>query len=45
MEGNSTLKLNQMKAMPKYECMYDGSRGGNLLFCVRAGALGVNVRT
>ena len=25
--------------------MYDGSRAGELLFCVRAGALGVNGRT
>jgi hypothetical protein len=45
MEGKDTLRLYQMKAMPKYECMYDGSRGGDLLFCVRAGALGVNGRT
>ena len=45
MEGKDTLKLYQMKAMPEYECMYDGNRGGDLMFCVRARALGLNGRT
>jgi hypothetical protein len=34
-----------MKEMPKYECIYDGSRGGDLMFGVRANALSVNART
>jgi hypothetical protein len=29
MEGKDTLRLYQMKAIPKYEGMYDGSRGGD----------------
>jgi hypothetical protein len=44
MEGKDTLRQYQMRAMPKYECMYDGSRGRDHLFCVRTEALGVNGR-
>ena len=45
MGRKDSLKLYRMKEMPKYECIYDGSRGGDLMFCVRANALSVNART
>ena len=45
MGRKDSLKLYRMKETPKYECIYDGSRGGDLMFCVRANALSVNART
>jgi hypothetical protein len=45
MERMDSMRMYKMKEMPKYECIYDGSRGGDLMFCVRANALSVNART
>lgn len=40
-----TLQWYSRKKEPHYECLYDGSRGGDLMFGVRSKSLGVNART
>jgi hypothetical protein len=45
MERKDSLKLYRMQELPRYEYVYNGSRGGDLMFCVRANVLSVNTRT
>jgi hypothetical protein len=45
LEIKDSLKLYRMKEMPKYDCIYDGSKSRELILSGRANASIVNAET